>query len=130
MSMKKNLFKTLRKLQLFFLILALPPLYEIIQAWGSTTSCLSYDLSYKILIFAIFLTGIISLIIYKKFKNPKDYLIYVPLVFLLIFIFQYVTYRFDYIQIYEQFVGGNKTYDSFADEGKFCDRALIRLLKK
>ncbi|OGJ46860.1 hypothetical protein A2229_00220 [Candidatus Peregrinibacteria bacterium RIFOXYA2_FULL_33_7] len=120
--------KFLKTMQVFIAIMTVLSIILILKKWHETTSCVSFNLGFNIYVFFFILSLTISILVYKT-KNR--FVVYLPLMLILTgFILLFTSYRLQLIQMYEQVVGGAKTWDTFTDEGKPCDLFWVKLIQK
>ena len=118
-------------LKTFQIIIAIIGLMDITQNFyyiGGNVGCFGFNYTYYIRIFLLICSVFISFCIYKKEKTLKNILIYIPLIILIGGLLSYVFYQIQWIRIYEQWVGGGKTWSTFT-ERRDCNYFFMKLFE-
>ncbi len=116
-----NILLSIQKLLLW---LAFFVLFVILSKVGETASCVSFNAGYWYLIILALLSSICTFLMVRKACGSK--LLFVPFVFVLLFVLFYSLYRLEAIRIYEQSVGAYKGVNYY--DKPDCDYPLIKLL--
>ncbi len=119
----------LKIIQIIFGFLGLLGIGLILNKYGGTSSCIAFDIAYKTIFILFTLSLSISALLYKRF-HERGIILYIPLIFAVAFLLILISYHLNYINIYDQVVGGDKTYQDYKSEGGVCDRFLIKLFSK
>ncbi len=115
--------------QTIIIFLTILDVLQTIHTLGNTTGCLGFNYSFYIRITLFIISSIIAILIFRKEKKMKNILLYTPMLIIIASLFLIFSYKLEYVRIYEQWVGGAKTWESFDDEEKPCDLFFINILK-
>ncbi len=85
----------------------------VIKASGDiheTTGCDVFTVGYSIIIIGLLVSIGISIKILKTEQNLRNLALYVPMIFMIAFLFLWGSYKFGYIGIYEYTIGNPPRY--------------------
>lgn len=125
----KILINFLKAIQIFLGLISILILLLIFSKYGDTTGCQNFDYAYKILISLFLFSGLIFLFA-RKMNEKLTFFAVTPIAFLVVFTILLISNQLNLIRIYEQWVGGARTMNSFTNKGKECDLIMIKLFSR
>lgn len=122
--LKKNKIVWIKNMQIGFIVFFIGEIILYLIKHKSTIGCADLDFNYKVQILFFFLTATISYFLYKKERRKNNIFLYTPILFIVAFIFFYISSQTGYIEIHESIARGGKDFLNRPE----CDFLLLRLL--